>query len=63
MLAQWFGASGGYLCTRNKNKEAMRNTNYNLDNLTSVISSESSLQTLMDMIGDLGLEILDIHTA
>lgn len=46
-----------------QNKEAMRNTNYNLDNLTSVISSESSLQTLMDMIGDLGLEILDIHTA
>ena len=41
----------------------MRNTNYNLDKLTSVISSESSLQTLMDMIGDLGLEILDIHTA
>ena len=46
-----------------QNKEAMRNTTYNLDNLTSVISSESSLQTLMDMIGDLGLEILDIHTA
>ena len=48
---------------QNQHKEAMRNTNYNLDNLTSVISSESSLQTLMDMIGDLGLEILDIHTA
>ncbi len=39
----------------------MRNTQYNLDTLSNVISSESSLKTLMDMIGDLGLEILDIH--
>ena len=57
------GRKRGLSLHQKQNKEAMRNTNYNLDNLTSVISSESSLQTLMDMIGDLGLEILDIHTA
>ena len=34
----------------------MKNTEYNLDNLSSMISSESSLSALLDMMGDLGLE-------
>ena len=34
----------------------MKNTEYNLDNLSSMISSESSLSALIDMMGDMGLE-------
>ena len=34
----------------------MKNTEYNLDNLSSMISSESSLSALLDMMGDMGLE-------
>ena len=33
----------------------MKNTEYNLDNLSSMISSESSLSALLDMMGDMGL--------
>jgi hypothetical protein len=38
----------------------MKNT---LDTLSSVISSESSLETLMGMISDMDLEIKDIKSA
>ena len=34
----------------------MKNTEYNLDNLSSMISSESSLSALLDMMGDMGLD-------
>lgn len=34
----------------------MKNTEYNLDNLSSMISSESSLSAILDMMGDMGLE-------
>ena len=39
----------------------MKNTDYNLGFLSSVISSDSSLKILNDIISDLGLEIEDIE--
>lgn len=41
----------------------MKNTEYNLDILSTVISSESSLLALVDMVRDLGLEIKDVKAA
>lgn len=41
----------------------MKNTEYNIDELNTIISSESSLDTLFDLISDMGLEILDMHKA
>ena len=41
----------------------MKNTQYNLETLGTVISSSASLETLLGMIGDLGLEILDVRSA
>ena len=35
----------------------MKNTEYNLDKLASMISSEASLSALLDMMGDMGLEL------
>ena len=40
-----------------KHDTAMKNTEYNADNLASMISSESSLSTLLEMMGDMGLEL------
>lgn len=34
----------------------MRNTEYHLDKLASMISSESSFTALVEMMGDMGLE-------
>ena len=52
-----------YLCIINRKKqnfEAMKNTDFNLDSISSVISSESSYLSLVDMIKDLDLELLDV---
>jgi len=38
----------------------MKNTDYSLENLGMMISSESSLNALMDIIGEMGLEITGI---
>jgi hypothetical protein len=35
----------------------MRNTDYNIDALGSLISSDASLQALKDLMDDLGLEV------
>ena len=35
----------------------MKNTDFNLDNLSSMISSESCLDTLLEMMGEMGLEL------
>lgn len=40
---------------KQKNK-VMRNTEYNLEKLASMISSESSFTALMEIMGDMGLE-------
>ena len=59
-LVPRYGTSGRYLCIRNRknNKKhtVMRNTEYNLDKLASMISSESSFTALVEMMGDMGLE-------
>lgn len=43
-----------------KKLHAMRNTEFTIENLASAISSESSLSALVEMIGDMGLEITDM---
>lgn len=54
----WFGTSAQYLCIRNQiNDIAMKNTDYNLDTLASMISSEASFSALLDIMGDMGLEL------
>lgn len=55
-LVQRFGTSALYLCIRNKKHNVMRNTEYNLEKLASMISSESSFTALMEIMGDMGLE-------
>lgn len=52
-----------YLCIINRKKqnfEVMKNTDFNLDSISSMISSESSYLSLVDMIKDLDLELLDV---
>lgn len=41
----------------------MRNTDFTIENLASMISSESSLSALVEMIGEMGLEITEIALA
>ena len=41
----------------------MKNTDYSLENLGMMISSESSLNDLMDIIGEMGLEITGVQDA
>lgn len=58
-----FGTIAVYLCIINRKKqnfEAMKNTDFNLDSISSMISSESSYLSLVDMIKDLDLELLDV---
>ena len=38
------------------------NTDFNLSNLSSMFTSESSFNTLVDMINDLDLEVMDMTT-
>ena len=45
---------------RNKIQEDMRNTEYTAERLSSMISSENSLNALMEMMGEMGLEITEI---
>lgn len=45
---------------KKQNFEAMKNTDFNLDSISSMISSESSYLSLVDMIKDLDLELLDV---
>ena len=54
----WFGTSVQYLCIiKQINTIAMKNTDYNLDTLASMISSEASFSALLDIMGDMGLEL------
>lgn len=40
--------------------KAMKNTEYNVDSLSNVISSDA-LSALVGLIDDLGLEVMDIN--
>ena len=45
----------------NKNSRDMKNTDYSsVNGIQSIISSESSFSTLLDIIGDLGLEVISV---
>ena len=57
-----FGTCILYLCIRNKKQKDMKNTEYNFNALSSMISSEASLSELLSMIDDMGLEIMDVRT-
>ena len=41
----------------------MKKTDYTFDSLHNVVASETSFAALMDMVNDLGLEIMSIRTA
>ena len=56
-LEQQFGAISRYLCIRKQKEAVMRNTDYNLDVLGNMISSDTSFKALQDMIKDLDLEL------
>jgi hypothetical protein len=56
LLGQWFGASYPYLCSRKQNERAMKNTSYNEEILSNIISSNTSFQALQGLMKDLGLE-------
>ena len=40
----------------------MKQTDYSFDSISSMISSEDSFRTLLDIIGDMDLEILDAQS-
>ncbi|MGN0188769.1 MAG: hypothetical protein ACI395_04565 [Candidatus Cryptobacteroides sp.] len=40
----------------------MKNTDYSFESISSMISSEDSFRTLLDIIGDMDLEILDAQS-
>lgn len=63
MLVPLFGTIRAYLCIKSNNRIAMRNTDFTIENLASMISSESSLSALVEMIGEMGLEITEIALA
>lgn len=45
----------------NKKSRDMKNTDYSsVNGIQSIISSESSFSTLLDIIGDLGLEVISV---
>lgn len=55
-----------YLCN-NKPDEPLKNKDMNTDNtlsfISSMISSEASYRTLVDMIDEMGLEVMDFNIA
>ncbi len=62
MLVYYIGTSIPYLCLRKQGQNfkintIMKNTDYSIDKLASMISSESSLSALLGMMGDMGLEM------
>ena len=48
-----------FLHQKLKKTKAMRNTDYNTDVLSNVISPDTNFQALKDLMNDLGLEMED----
>lgn len=64
MYVPYVGTSWSYLCISiTENKVKMKNTDYNIDALGSIISSADSLSALLGMIDDMDLEITSVRTA
>ena len=67
-LSPNYGTSSYYLCPRKvlnndvKNPRDMKNTDYSTaaNGIQTIISSEASFSTLLDIIGDLGLEVISV---
>ena len=61
------GTSGLYLCINKMKQKHLKhkamNTNITLSNLSSMFSSEDSYRTLVDMIDEMDLELMDINLA
>lgn len=53
------GTRSLYLCT-NKLKTYAMNTNITLSSISSMFSSEESYRTLVDMINEMDLELMDV---
>ena len=51
-----------YLCITNIKNKAM-NTNVNLSSISAMFSSDESYRTLVDMINDMELELMDVNFA
>lgn len=62
----WGGTLRSYLCI-NKTDEHLNLTDMNTDNtlsfISSMITSDASYRTLMDMVDEMGLELMDISLA
>ena len=58
----WNGTSAPYLCSTNLKDDAM-NTNVNLSNISAMFTSEESYRTLVDIITDMDLELMDVSLA
>ena len=56
------GTTTLYLCITNIKNKAM-NTNVNLSSISVMFSSEESYSTLVDMINDMELELMDVNFA
>ena len=66
MLVPYDGTLGRYLCINIKDGYKIQN-DMNTDNtlafISSMISSEASYKTLVDMINDMELEVMDVCMA
>ncbi len=61
MLVPYFGTFAPYLCIINK-RNVMKNTDFTLESIGSMISSEDSFSALVGIISDLDLELVDVET-
>ena len=52
-----------YLCIQKQQKDIAMNTDITLANICSMIASEASYSTLLDMINEMDLELMDISLA
>ena len=59
MLCYKMAQEGNTFATANQKTIAM-NTNITLSNISSMFSSEESFMTLVDMINEMDLELMDI---
>ena len=66
MLVPYDGTLGRYLCINIKDGHKIQNdmnTDNTLARISSMITSESSYMTLIDMINEMDLELMDISLA
>ena len=62
ILVPCFGTLGFYFCI-NKLNDSIMNTDNTLSYISSMISSEDSYRTLLDMISEMDLELTGVSLA